>query len=130
MWSDALKEEMAALPAEATFEPNDEVEPLDTAVGFLDEELQRLYQLALGWRKKGLELSVQASFISDESARRAAFKEADVFMGKNEAAMSFFWASVRDNFGLWGKSVVLRRDWQIVWALETRRSLIDEILGG
>jgi hypothetical protein len=96
--------------------PSLDVMVSDHVVGTADDELRKLYEISIQHEKSGFESFLAAQNAKTKENCEYHAKKALEFHRKTEILMEFFWASIRDTFGLWDKpSVGIRKGWKIVW---------------
>ena len=117
---DIIKMELEAMGPDDLMEPTsaaveDEDEPV---VGEAGVELKKLYTLWQKWEQAAMETALLARYSRrGEREIREALSTAEALMRKSELIKQFFWASVREAFGLWDKDVIgIRRGWKITWS--------------
>lgn len=97
-------------------EPFGDVKENDHVAGEADDELKRLYELAIQYEKSGFESFVSAQHAKTKENLEYHAKKASEFHKKHEILIASFWASIRDSFDLWAKSSVgIRKGWKIIW---------------
>ncbi len=111
--------ELEAMGPDDLVEPTGgEAEEEEPVVGEAGMELKKLYTLWQKWEQAAMETALLAKYRArGEREMREALSAAEALMRKSELIKSFFWASVREAFGLWGKDMVgIRRGWKITWS--------------
>lgn len=100
-------------------EPFGDVKENDHVVGETDDELKRLYELAIQYEKSGFESFLAAQHAKTKENFEYHAKKAMEFHKKHEILIADFWISIRDSFDLWIKSSVgIRKGWKVVWSDE------------
>lgn len=131
-WLDGLKAELAKLKSNSVelMEPLEEAdEEYEHEIGEADEELRRLYHLAISWEKMAASKAIEARYARDRESAEISMQLARMFSRKSRAIFEILWITVRDIFDVWDKPCInMRRGWKIVW-FEQRMPSGPEIIG-
>lgn len=115
-------------------EPTAEVGKKDHVVGVADEDIRKLYGLAMQWDKVAMETAIAARYVNNRADQEQSAERALMLHKKSELLMDLFWASLKDAFDLWQKpSVGIREGWKIVWSepeVPPIIGLLGKMLGG
>lgn len=116
-WIDVIKMEIEMINAGELLEPYAEASSDDHVVGDLDDDLKKIYTLALRWDKAAIEMLVSARYVNDDMRRKQDLEKASELRRKSELLMDIFWVSIKDSFELWkNPSIGIRKGWKVVWS--------------
>ena len=107
------------LPLELTeitdlMEPTDEVQPGDTPVGIVSDELKKMYTLYREMKKSADLLVVEVEYRKATEEERGKISE---LVNKSKTLEMLFWVGISDDFHLWshtGLMPAIRVGWQVV----------------
>ena len=116
-WIDVIKMEIKVIGEDELFEPHAEASSNDHIVGDLDDDLKKIYTLALRWEKVATEMLLGARYINDDDRRYQDIVKANELHRKSEILIDIFWVSIKDTFELWQKPAIgIRKGWKVVWS--------------
>ncbi len=111
-WIDLIKMEMEM--EQQLFEPQTEISKIDHIVGEVDDDLKKLYCIAMQWKKAADETLPAARRINVDQDQQLA-KARELYQ-KSEILQEIFWISLEDSFNLWHRrSIGVRKGWKVVW---------------
>jgi hypothetical protein len=148
MFHEWIKEEIAKIKEKDYIEPSNKIDLLvDHPVGVMDDSLKGLFTL---WKRTEMDITKVAkkalkaiydfpiSFSPDQKAVEELQKEledigieASLIQGRAIALEEVFWVSLRDQFPeARGKSLGIRKGFQVVWNEDKRESFLGIISSG
>ena len=133
-WLDMVKMEVENMDPCAIKDPtSQEMNPAcDTLLATIEDmDLQKLYTVALQWKRTAMELAVKLQFETDSEEAVRLRDEASQLMRKSEVMQQVVWISIRDAYDLWNKGRVhFCKGWKIVECNADEGPDIGSILGG
>lgn len=95
--------------------PQNSLDPKDTVVGTLPDELINLYSLWTATAKESERVLVELRYAQ---ADEALFARYDELVDKTRALEALFWIGVKEHFNLWGiglrDAIGIRQEYQVV----------------
>jgi hypothetical protein len=131
IWTDELGLMMSTFDKADIFQPPMELTDKDNVIGPVSEDLQILFSLSLRFEKEAAELVLQATFSNPtrESIEQIQ-KKINECKNKGSILRDIFWASLKDQHGMWDKPETgIRAGWHFVW-VEPTDDPIRRMLGG
>lgn len=124
---DNVQVELQSIKEDDLIEPGFDIDPeVDTEVGEATLDLKKIYTLQEKFQQLALKHAVDARCARTDGERKAAMATAIEFREKSELIGNFFWACLKDEFGLWLKpSVGIRKGWKVVWSTRPPRIITD-----
>lgn len=110
-------------------EPTEEVGESEKQVGEVDRDFQKLYNLAMKWRRAAMENEISARFAESSTERKRYALKAAELGKKSDIVMEIFWASLGDAYKLWEYPVLgIRKGWKVVSVNQPDIPLLMNIL--
>ena len=102
---------------EEPIEPPNKIEKSDNFVGVVaDEDVRKLFSLAMQMSKKALENADAAYHADSKELRDQYFEKFEKNKTKSELFLEFFWIAIKERFNLWNKQKIgIRSGWKVVW---------------
>lgn len=134
IWIDGLGLMMSTFNKADIFQPPFELSDKDHVIGPVSEELQILFSLSLRFDQEAAELILKATYSNRarESLEQIQ-KKVNECKTKCQILRDIFWASLKDQYGVWNKAETgIREGWHFVWTEPTDdpiRRLLGDVFG-
>ncbi len=133
-WLDIVRMEVENMDPCTVRDPTgQEVNPAcDTFLATIEDvDLQKLYTVAIQWKRTAIELMVKLPFETDPEEAMRLKNEVEQLMRKSDVIQQVVWISIRDTYDLWNKgSIHFCKGWKIVECNADSGPNIRDILGG
>ena len=87
----------------------------DHQCGIVSDELRQVYMLGQLYQQRAKIAAATALLAPKKGSSEQAKQEAHEYESKADLLRELFWYTVKDMYGLWGKSVGMRTGWTVVW---------------
>ncbi len=113
-WLKLLPIELAGINDDEIVEPPYGIETGDIVVGDMPAMSKQLYGLGMALERDASQFALDARYCAEPEKKEALGVKAGELMTKSKTLKDMMWISLKDEFGLWDKSIAVRKGFKVV----------------
>ena len=113
-WLKLLPLELDGINKLEYIEPDHPSEKGDHSVGEMSDTTRQLYTLGILLEKDGRQHQLDAHYCDDKTRKLELEAKAVEFLSKATIIRELMWIGIKDEFGLWGENIGVRRGFKVV----------------